>query len=240
MTNVFYTRQFYQKPQFLVFLNKPLLQQTLSPVKQQLIYIETLKVVQKLSKSNNLFYGFWKYGHASLWEIERFCSALFNSKIWINFAPYADNLFSIVDWSWIYFFAARFQKFEYLLGKRMGNLQLAKAFYFGIGLKDLKPLIRIFRFSLNRINFWKHRLIIHLIKYVFLLLTATFTTRLSFVGLKFRLKGKISVGGNSRKRTHAFQSGKVSFATKKHRVLSASSTLSTFTGVLSFRFWVFY
>ena len=210
------------------------------PFESYLTYINSLKIITKISISKNLFQGFWKYGYGALWEIERFCSALFNSKIWINFAPYMDDLFSIIDWSWIYFFAARFQKFEYLLGKKMGNLQLAKAFYFGVGLKDLKPLIRIFRFSLNRINFWKHRLIIHLIKYVFLLLTATFTTRLNFVGLKFRLKGKISVGGNSRKRTHAFQSGKVSFSTKKYRVLSASSVLATFTGALSFRFWVFF
>jgi hypothetical protein len=50
-----------------------------------------------------------------------------------------------------------------------------------------------------------------------------------------RLKGKISVAGNSRKRAILYRVGKTSHATCSLKVLHSMSTIVTFTGVLGFQ-----
>lgn len=54
-------------------------------------------------------------------------------------------------------------------------------------------------------------------------------------GLKIRLKGKISVAGNSRKRTILYRVGKTSHSEVSLRVLQDMRTINTFTGVLGFQ-----
>jgi ribosomal protein S3 len=54
-------------------------------------------------------------------------------------------------------------------------------------------------------------------------------------GFKVKLKGKISVAGNSRKRTILFRTGKNSHTTLNLRVLHHKGTIVTFTGVMGFQ-----
>lgn len=63
---------------------------------------------------------------------------------------------------------------------------------------------------------------------------------LNVKGVKIKLKGKISVGGNSRKRTILFRCGKGSYSTVNLRVLYTSDTIDTFTGIMGFQLWIFY
>ncbi|WP_204191000.1 hypothetical protein [Staphylococcus sp. GDK8D30P] len=51
-------------------------------------------------------------------------------------------------------------------------------------------------------------------------------------GLKFKLKGKVCVAGNSRKRNVVFQIGKLSSGTFDNKILYSFNTINTFTGVL--------
>jgi len=55
-------------------------------------------------------------------------------------------------------------------------------------------------------------------------------------GLKIKLKGKISVAGNSRKRTILYRTGLTSHSTVDLRVLHEVHTINTFTGVMGFQF----
>jgi ribosomal protein S3 len=54
-------------------------------------------------------------------------------------------------------------------------------------------------------------------------------------GLKFQLKGKISVAGNARTRTITNKIGASSHATFNNKILSNLNLIKTFTGVLGFK-----
>jgi hypothetical protein len=51
-------------------------------------------------------------------------------------------------------------------------------------------------------------------------------------GFKFKLKGKISVGGNSRTRTLEYDNGISSYSTYEYKILHSFKTINTFTGVM--------
>jgi len=58
--------------------------------------------------------------------------------------------------------------------------------------------------------------------------------------MKIKLKGKISVAGNARKRTILYRVGKTSHSTVKLRALHDMKTINTFTGVMGFQVYLFY
>lgn len=58
---------------------------------------------------------------------------------------------------------------------------------------------------------------------------------LDIKGLKIKLKGKISVAGNSRKRSILYRVGKTSYSEVNLRVSHQKSTINTFTGVMGFQ-----
>ena len=64
--------------------------------------------------------------------------------------------------------------------------------------------------------------------------------RLNVRGLKIKLKGKISVAGNSRKRTILYRVGKTSHSQVSLKVVTEFSTIVTFTGVMGFTVSIFY
>lgn len=91
-----------------------------------------------------------------------------------------------------------------------------------------------------RISFWKTRSIFRFVKYILNNYFLHIFNRLGVFGLKIKLKGKISVAGNSRKRTILYRVGKTSHSTVNLRVLHDKRTINTFTGVMGFQVWLFY
>ena len=55
-----------------------------------------------------------------------------------------------------------------------------------------------------------------------------------------KLKGKISVAGNSRKRSILYRVGQTSHAKVSLKVVHTMDTIVTFTGVMGFQVWIFY
>ena len=58
---------------------------------------------------------------------------------------------------------------------------------------------------------------------------------LNIKGFKMKLKGKISVAGNSRKRAILYRIGKTSYSEVNLKVLHEFTTINTFTGVMGFQ-----
>ena len=85
---------------------------------------------------------------------------------------------------------------------------------------------------IKRISFWKTRSIFRYLKYVLNVYFYHTFDNLDIKGIKFRLKGKISAAGNSRKRTILYRVGKTSHSEVELRVLHEITTISTFTGVM--------
>jgi len=86
-----------------------------------------------------------------------------------------------------------------------------------------------------RISFWRTRSIFRFLKYLLNNYFVHIFKDLGVQGLKLKLKGKISVGGNSRKRAILFRVGKTSHSTVSLRVLHEIKTINTFTGVMGFQ-----
>lgn len=88
---------------------------------------------------------------------------------------------------------------------------------------------------LYRMSFWKYRILFRYLKYILRNLFWAFFADLNFKGIKFALRGKISVAGNARARSLVYSVGETSHSKMKNRVLSQFVTVDSFTGVMGFR-----
>jgi len=88
---------------------------------------------------------------------------------------------------------------------------------------------------LQRMSFWKYRLLFRFIKFIFKEVYRESFKSLGFKGVKLQLKGKISVAGNARTRTLLMYVGDTSHTTLDNKIAYDLSYINTFTGVLGFR-----
>lgn len=147
-----------------------------------------------------------------------------------------DISFIILYRRWI----PRLSYYERRLGHRFFLEEALHIIHIGFTLKDIKLINTWLRAIIKRISFWKTRFIFRFLKYIF---NNYFIFILKFLGVrgfKVKLKGKISVAGNSRKRSILFRLGKTSHSITKLRVLHHISLVNTFTGVMGLQTWLFY
>jgi len=78
----------------------------------------------------------------------------------------------------------------------------------------------------------------HYLRYLFKYFFWEFFETLQLKGIKFRLKGKISVAGNARTRTITYGIGSTSFSTLDHKILHTLELVKTFTGVMGLQIWM--
>lgn len=134
----------------------------------------------------------------------------------------------------------RMASYERNLGHRFFMEESLHIMHLSFTLRDPQIFSSWLKAIILRINFYKTRSIFRFLKYLFHnYMTYTFRD-LGIKGLKIRLKGKISVAGNSRKRTIFYKTGQTSFSRTSLRVVHEFATISTFTGVLGFNVWLFY
>jgi ribosomal protein S3 len=75
------------------------------------------------------------------------------------------------------------------------------------------------------------RYLYYVLRYLFKPLFATIGVR----GVKFQLKGKVSVAGNARTRTIRNRVGDLSYATYNNKIILDLNLIRTFTGVIGFK-----
>ena len=134
----------------------------------------------------------------------------------------------------------RFLYFEKKLGHRFFMEEAFHIIHMGFNLHDVKLISTWLSAIIKRISFWKTRLIFRFIKYVFNNYYLYIFNQIGIKGFKVKLKGKISVAGNSRKRSILYRVGKTSHSTTDLKVLYNLSTIITFTGVQGLQVWIFY
>ena len=130
--------------------------------------------------------------------------------------------------------------YERRLGHRFFLEEALHILHIGFVSRDSKILNSWLAAMIKRISFWKTRLIFRFIRYLFNNYFSHVFSSLGLKGFKVRLKGKISVAGNSRKRSILYRSGTTSHANSSVRVVHTFSNISTFTGALGFQIWLFY
>jgi ribosomal protein S3 len=93
---------------------------------------------------------------------------------------------------------------------------------------------------LRKVSFWKYKLFFRYLKYVLRYFFWAIFSDLGLKGVKFQLKGKVSVAGNARTRTVVQHIGTTSYSTFENRVTFSKDIVRTFTGVLGFKVWIFF
>jgi len=134
----------------------------------------------------------------------------------------------------------RLSYYERRLGHRFFLEEALHILHIGFTLKDVKLINSWLRAIIKRISFWKTRFIFRFIKYLFNNYFAFILKFLGVKGFKVKLKGKISVAGNSRKRSILYRVGKTSHSTINIKVVHNLSLVNTFTGVMGLQTWMFY
>ena len=177
----------------------------------------------------------WVYNN--LIKFIEFCSG---KKVLIQIYSFVnqwlDVNFALLYKRWV----IRLSSYERKLGHRFFLEEALHIIHLSFVFKDVKLLSSWLSAIIKRISFWKTRGIFRFIKYLFNNFYLFIFKDLDIKGFKVKLKGKISVAGNSRKRTILYRVGQTSHSTNNLRVIHNFSTITTFTGVMGFQVWLFY
>lgn len=136
--------------------------------------------------------------------------------------------------------ARRLRYFSRRLGHRFFLRESLHIIHIGINWRDSHIVISWLKSLILRISFWKTRVILRFIRQLFTYLMAGKFPALGAKGFKVKLKGKISVAGNSRKRTIFLRYGRNSHGTVSLRCLYSRDIVESFTGVMGLQLWVFF
>lgn len=179
----------------------------------------------------------WGYEH---FLFIRFLEWYLGKKVLINVFFFLQNKLPTMDYVQCVLWENRLIGFSWLPKKRFS----IRRFFFlnltALRLKDMNLLFFVWHDLFKRVDFWKHRLIIHFVRYVFVSFFSSVFSSCRVRGFRFFFKGKISVSGNSRKRSAMFWVGRTSFSKKTNRILSKFDIIPTWTGVMGLQLWLIF
>lgn len=104
--------------------------------------------------------------------------------------------------------------------------------YFTLLSRDFESLKHYIRRIFNKLSIWDHKKFVILLINMFAHQLHPIFTKLGIRGFYLRVKGKLGVGGNSRKRSASVRLGEVSSSKYPSRASFLNSTVTTTTGVL--------
>jgi hypothetical protein len=171
----------------------------------------------------------------SLIRFIEYCSG---KKVFLKIYMFLDSILTIFDRTRCYVWAQKLKNFKKMFGANFFLLESIQIMYVALKLKDPFFLINWMITAIQKINFWKHRLFFHYIKYLFRYFFLPNFNELGIKGIKFKLKGKISVAGNARKRSIVTTIGYISNATYDNKILYSYDIIRTFTGVMGLQIWL--
>ncbi len=134
----------------------------------------------------------------------------------------------------------RIKSFRRVLGPRLFLNESLQIVLICLKLKDPFMLSNWMLSMLYKISFWKYKMFFRYMQYILRYFFWPMFTSIKIKGLKFQLKGKVSVAGNARTRTVMNKIGVTGHSTFNNRVLTNLNFLKTFTGVIGFRTWLIF
>lgn len=106
--------------------------------------------------------------------------------------------------------------------------------------KDTTLFINWLKFFFEILYYKNHKKFLILLKYIFFFFFKYLKNFLKFKALKFSIKGKISLGGNSKKKKQSFFFGCFSLTKKTSLVNFNKNSINTLSGMLGFYFFIFF
>ena len=161
-------------------------------------------------------------------------------KIAISIGPFVEHILTLEDYARCFLWDNRSSGFKKLLGHRIFTSEAVMLVTAALRLRDPTLLANWIRGMLYRMSFWKYRILFRYLKFLIQHLFRFNFSEFNFKGFKLRLKGKISVGGNSRSRVLFYRVGDTSHSKMSNKIAYDLSYINTFTGILGFKLWFFY
>lgn len=132
----------------------------------------------------------------------------------------------------------RVKFFRKNLGPRLFLVESLQILTLCLRLRDPYVLSNWMLSMFYKISFWKYKGLLRYLQYVLRYFFWPYFPDYKVKGLRFQLKGKVSVAGNARTRTVVSQIGALSHSTYRYKVLTNLNLLRTFTGVIGFKTWM--
>lgn len=166
-----------------------------------------------------------------------FCSG---KKIYARFNPFMTNLLTLEEKIRCSVWSQKLKSFRKVLGPRLFLNESLQIIYFCLKNKDVYVLSSWMLQMFYKISFWKYKLFFRYMQYILRYFFWAYFEPLKLNGLKFQMKGKISVAGNARTRKVLTKIGTAGHASFKNRILYDLKLIRTFTGVIGFKTWIFF
>ena len=170
----------------------------------------------------------------------RFLESLTGKKIYLKVNPFLINELTFSDKARCVLWKSRLSAYKKILGPRIFVRDSLQVFHLAFRLQDMSFLSNWIRIMLSRIDFFKYKILFRYIKYLIRYLFFPYFSEWNLKGIKYKIKGKVGVAGNSRTRKVFYKLGKTSHATFNHKINYDFSLINTFTGVLGFQLWLFF
>ena len=150
------------------------------------------------------------------------------------------NLLILSDKS---FYFSLFKKVRYL--RFLNDINLKSKAFLNLLLiflynKDTVLFKNAIKNILENLHFKTHRKFLYNLKIIFKSLATIFYSRFKCTGLFIRVKGKIGVGGNSKKRKFTYKLGSFSFTKKNQKLSYSKDSIRTYSGVLGIEIYLTY
>lgn len=170
----------------------------------------------------------------------RFLEFLFNRRSCLSISSILWQKFSMEEAIRCRLWIRKLRNFSKVLGKGFFLADTVRVMYRAFRMKDPHLLINWFVNTFKKISFWKYRSFFHFLRYFCRFFLWPTFKELGVKGVRFKLKGKISVSGNARTRTISTSTGVNNFSSYNDRVLHAMRLIPSFTGVMGFQLWLIF
>ena len=175
----------------------------------------------------------WHYN--TLVRFLEFCSG---KKVFIKFFNFLITNLTFSEKAQCLIWAQKVKYFRKVLGPRLFLNESLQLMYLSLKLKDPFIFTNWMVSTMYKISFWKYKTFLRYIKYVLRYFFWVIFRDLKIKGIKFQLKGKISVAGNARTRTVFQNVGFTSHTTFNNKILYNLNLVRIFTGVMSLKLWI--
>lgn len=180
---------------------------------------------------NNLF--FFKF------FILKYLNTYFKNKyLYLNIQK---NQFDIFDLNIVYnLIVSKSKRLMFLNTLKINLKSFVKLILIFFYSKDVVLLKNFVKYILETIHFKKHKNFLYNLKIIFNLISNLLFHSLKVSGIFIKIKGKIGVGGNLKKRIYNLKIGKFSFTKKNQKMNYIKDSIRTYSGVLGFEIYLSY
>lgn len=180
---------------------------------------------------NNLF--FFKYFIAKF-----IYSYLFNKNLLLNIDKNKVSLHSKLYSSEL--ILAKIRRFSNLKEININQRVFLDLILVFLLTKDTVFFKNLLKYILESIHFKNHKRFLYNLKVLLSLVFDVYGSSLNILGLYIKIKGKIGLGGNSKKKKYNFKKGNFSFTKKDQKLSYNKDVIRTYSGVLGFEVYLTY